>query len=225
MAPRGFMQPADEWRTVTHSIGPTSPDFLSNVETFTKDVVLPAIAIVVGTAIGGVGGVLVAAAIVAVQRMAQGQKLGSAIVSSARDNLRDLVAAAKFDETIEVAKKQGLAKMREFGASLKLAAERDAFVQAQGLAVAIVAQEKSIDAFKEGLTPERAAVVDLALASGATTTAIAYGMGGESAAVWMDRAIVTHAGGDPDAGSGTTVGTVATVAGVGVGAAILWALL
>lgn len=211
MAPGAGVFASKQWKPgMASDVSPTA--WMDTVESFTKDVVLPTIAAVVGTVAGGVGGVLAASAIVAATKIARGGRVSEAVVSTTRDALPSLVASGVFDKTIDQAKTYGLDKMIAYGQTLRVADERDAFAKASVLATAMVAQEKSLAELKAKY-PAQADVIELAAKNQGAPLDIAMAIGGEEEKIAMDASLVRNAGGEPES-PGVSV---ATVAGVGLG--------
>jgi hypothetical protein len=175
----------------------SGPDFLDQVADATKHYVLPAIALVVGTVAGGVGGILVAAFITTVNNIAKGARVSDALISSAVDNLPSIVSATKFDKTLATARSSGLGGLAEMAKGKFTPGERAAFDLARIIGTARLSQEKSLAELKAKI-PEKAALIDEAAASLAVPVDIANALGGTPAAEWMDKALERNAGFSPE---------------------------
>lgn len=172
----------------------TGPWFLERVQTFTNEVVLPALAIAVGTAIGGVGGIAVAALITATNKISKGAPVSDALISSAKDGMTGVLKSGVFDKTIKLAKDNGLGEMIQYGKTLSTATEKTVFDQAQILARSYISQKVSIEELKSMLPADKARIVDAAIENGATPLDIAQALGGNEVKSWMDKALEKNAG-------------------------------
>ena len=184
-----FWEETPPWKAATGE-----KDFLEQVQAVTIDIVLPAIAVAVGTAVGGVGGLAVAAIITATRKIAKGAPVSDALVESTKAQLPGLMKAGVFDKAIDIAKDSGLGDMMSYGSKLMTDTEKNAFDQAQTIARSLVSQTKSIEELKNIVPADKIAIIESAVKMGATPLEIADAIGGEATKLWMDKKLDENAG-------------------------------
>jgi hypothetical protein len=192
----------DNYKTswwVPHTIAPgafvAAPSFGEKMRGFVEGTVIPMAIVVASTLIGGPAGMLTAAGLNAVVKIAKGQSITASVIELTKTSpaIMTLLGGTKFDETIAAARAGGLDAIAAVGRDLKLDAEIEAFNTARGIATAIVAQRDSVKEMSAYITASQVATTQKALAAGASVLDIANAFGGHEAAVWMDSTLTNNA--------------------------------
>lgn len=174
------------WRVVGFE---AASGFINDLGEAFKVYVLPAIAVAAGIAIPGPGGVITAAVLTQLARIANGARIDQALLNATRDALPGLMANDAFQSAYDAssslyttaknlpAVQAAAAKAK---ASLLTPGAREAYDQGVAMAVSGKRQEIAI-AWLKSMLPSKAATIDLAMAHGGVLEDVARVLGGRPA--------------------------------------------